>query len=158
MKTRTSLLTLALCLATAAASFGADALMGNWKLNTGKSTLARGTGKNPMVVYDWAPIFRTKVTVDSVDARGRKTRSEWIGHLDGDDYPVTGDPFSDMRSYKKINDNTFDYTSKKNGKVVNHGRIMVAADGKTRTVISWSKNRKGRMVRSTAVYDRVDNP
>jgi len=110
-----------------------------------------------MVVYDWTPMFRTKVTTDFVDALGKKTHSEWIAHLDGDDYPVTGDAHGDMRSYKRINDNTFDFSQKKNGKVVNRGRIMVAADRKSRTVISWSKNRRGHMVRSTAVYDKVND-
>ena len=155
MKMKTLSVILAVCFATVTASFGAESLMGTWKLNQGKSKLARGTGRNTMVVYDWAPMFRTKVTIDGIDGRGHKTHTEWIGHLDGDDYPVSGDRTSDMRSYKKINDNTFDFAGKKNGKVAYHGRILVSADGKTRTVVTISKNRKGRTVRSTAVYDKT---
>lgn len=155
MKMKVLSITLALCFATVTASFGAESMMGTWKLNAGKSKLARGTGRNKMVVYDWAPIFRTKVTIDGVDARGRKTHNEWIGHLDGDDYPVTGDPTSDARSYKMINGNTYDFSVKKSGKAVAHGRILVAADGKTRTVVTISRNRRGHMARSTAVYEKV---
>ena len=45
-----------------------------------------------------------KVTVDGTDGEGKALHSEWTGKYDGKDYPVTGDPISDARSYKKIND------------------------------------------------------
>ena len=54
----------------------------------------------------------------------------WTGKFDGEDYAVTGDPKSDMRSYKKISDHTLAFTAKKDGKTTSTGRIVVAADGK----------------------------
>ena len=61
---------------------------------------------------------------------------------------------SDSRSYTKVNENTLDFTAKKAGKVVATGRIVVAADEKTRTVTSWSTNSQGKKVKSIAVYDK----
>jgi hypothetical protein len=57
-----------------------------------------------------------KVTVDGTDKDGNPTHNEWTGKFDGNDYPVTGDPNSDARSLKKIDDRTLELTVKKGGK------------------------------------------
>ena len=49
----------------------------------------------------------------------------------------------DTVSYKKIDDNTFEGTSKKAGKVVGSVKIVVAKDGKSMTVSVKGKNAKG---------------
>ena len=78
----------------------------------------------------------------------------WTGKLDGKDYPVTGDPSSDTRSFKMNGENTLEMTSKKAGKEVGGGTVVVAADGKTRTVTNTMTNAKGAKVSSTLVYDK----
>jgi hypothetical protein len=45
-------------------------------------------------------------------------------------------------------------TSKKGGKIVSTSRIVVAADGKSRTVTSAGTNAKGQKVTTVAVYDK----
>jgi hypothetical protein len=45
-------------------------------------------------------------------------------------------------------------TGKKDGKVVTTGRIVVSADGKTRTVSTSGTDSMGRMMKSIAVYDK----
>ena len=112
-------------------------------------------GRNSTVKYEMAFPFRTKVTIDGTDAKGKPEHSEWVGMFNGTDYAVTGDPESDMRSYNKVDDRTLNFWVKKGGKVMASGKIVVSADGKTRTVASMGKNRKGKMVRTTAVYDKV---
>jgi hypothetical protein len=67
---------------------------------------------------------------------------------------VTGDPNTDTRSYKKINDRTLELEGKKDGKVVTTGRIVVSADGKSRTVSTSATDSTGKMMKSTAVYDK----
>src|SRR6266403_1515951 len=57
MKTKTMVLTLALCFLAGTACFAANPHMGTWKLNEAKSKLAPGTGKNKTVVYQSAPLF-----------------------------------------------------------------------------------------------------
>lgn len=153
MKARMMVLSLALCFVGAGASFADDANMGTWKLNEAKSKIGAGAPKNATVVIEAAG-DNVKVTVEGVDADGKATHNEWTGKFDGKEYPVTGDAASDARSYKKINARTTALTIKKNGKVVTTGRVVVAADGKSRTVTTSGTNAKGKKVSSTAVYDK----
>src|SRR5205823_11361416 len=142
MKTRTVLATLAFCLAAAAFAFGQDAQMGTWKLNDAKSKFPAGATKNNTVSYQAAG-DQIKVTIDGTDASGNPMHSEWTGKFDGKDYAVTGDPSSDTRSYKKVDDHTMSFAAKKGGKVTTSGRITVAADGMSRTVNSTTTDAKG---------------
>ena len=127
--------------------------MGTWKLNEAKSKFSPGATKNNTVVYEAAG-DSVKVTVDGVDGNGNAIHSEWTGKFDGKLYPVTGDPTSDMRSYRKINNRTLALTNKKDGKVTLTGRIVVSANGKTRTVTTTGKDSKGKRVSTWAVYDK----
>jgi hypothetical protein len=136
-----------------AVCFAADPNMGTWKLNETKSKLAAGWPKNHTVVYEAAG-DKVKVTVDGVDADGKPTHNEWTGMFDGKDYPVTGDPMTDMRAYKRVNDHTLEITGKKDGKVITTGRITVSADGKSRTVKTSGTDAKGKKVKNTGVYDK----
>ncbi|HEY2140172.1 MAG TPA: hypothetical protein VGH00_08830 [Chthoniobacterales bacterium] len=45
-------------------------------------------------------------------------------------------------------------TNKKDGKVASTGKVVVASDGKTRTVTIDFTDPKGAKVTSTAVYDK----
>jgi len=140
-------------LLAAAVCFADDAQLGNWKLNEAKSKLAAGIPHNNTVVYEAAG-DGIKVTIEGTDRDGKPTHSEWTGKVDGKDYPVTGDPTSDTRSYKKINDRTLAFAGKKDGKVAISGRVAVSADGKTRTVTVNTTDPTGKKVKGTAVYDR----
>ena len=153
MKAKTILVTLAVLFIGAAVCFAADANMGTWKLNEAKSKFGTGATKNTTVVYEAAGDM-VKVTVDGIDSDGKPVHSEWTGKFDGKDYPVTADATSDARSYKKVDDHTMQLTVKKDGKVTATGRIVVAADGKTRTVTTSGTNPKGAKVKNTAVYDK----
>ena len=153
MKTRTILLTLAVCVFAVAVSFAANPNMGTWKLNEAKSKLPATAVKNNMVVYEAAG-DSIKVTVDGTDAEGKPTHNEWTGKFDGKDYPLTGDPSADTRSYKVVNDNTTDLTNKKGGKTTLSGRIVVSADGKSRSITVSGTDSKGMKVKYTAIYDK----
>jgi hypothetical protein len=152
MKTKILGLTLALSLMAGGACF-ANPHMGTWKLNEEKSKLDPAMGKNNTVVYA-ASGDSIKVTVDGVDKDGKAAHNEWTGKFDGKDYPVTGDPSVDTRSYKKEGKGTLEMTIKKDGKVVMSGRIVVAADGKSRTVTVNSTDAEGKKVKTTAFYDK----
>jgi hypothetical protein len=127
--------------------------MGTRKLNEAKSKLPATAVKNNMVVYEAAG-DSIKVTVDGTDAEGKPTHNEWTGKFDGKDYPLTGDPSADTRSYKVVNDNTTDLTNKKGGKTTLSGRIVVSADGKSRSITVSGTDSKGMKVKYTAVYDK----
>jgi hypothetical protein len=153
MKTKTIGLTLALSVAAAAMCFANNPTLGTWKLNESKSTFGDGAGKSTMVV--WKKVGdQDKCIVNGIDAAGNKTHTMWVGRLDGKDYPVTGDTQSDSRSFKLSGEHKIDMVSKKDGKEVGDGTIVVADDGKTRTVTSNMTNAKGEKVTSTSVYDK----
>ncbi len=153
MKTKTTGLTLVLCFFGAALCFADDPQMGTWKLNEAKSKFAPGVPKNHTVVYETAG-DNVKITVDGTDKDGKSTHNEWTGKFDGKDYPVTGDPTSDMRSYQKVGDRVLKMTIKKDGKVTITGRIIVSADGKSRIVSTSEPGAKGKSPTNRAVYDK----
>ena len=97
---------------------------------------------------------QVKVKSDGIDANGKPIHVEWSGKLDGKDYPVTGDPNSDTRSYTKVNDRTLTTTNKKNGEVTVTGRIVISLDGRRRTVIVNGTTSKGKTFKNVAVYDK----
>jgi hypothetical protein len=153
MKTRTVLASLAVFLGGFALLFAEDANMGTWKINEAKSKLNAGAPRNHTVAYTAAG-DKVKVTVDGVDAEGKPSHNEWTGLFDGKDYPVTGDATSDVRSYKRIDDRTLEFTGKKGAKVTISGRVAVSADGKTRTVTTTGTDAKGSQFSTTSVYDK----
>jgi hypothetical protein len=154
MKARAVVLILALCFVGAAASFGADdAFMGTWKRNDAKSKTRAGGPKNDTVVYEAAG-DNVKITIEGTGPDGTPRHSEWSGKFDGKSYPVIGDPTEDERSYRKVDDHTLAFTVKKDGKITETGRIVVAPDGKSRTVTTHDTDAKGMKTSSTVVYDK----
>ena len=153
MKTRTTVLTFVMLFVGLTVCFAANPNMGTWKLNEAKSKIPAGASKNLVVKYEAAG-DSIKATVDGVDGQGKPTHNEWTGKFDGKDYPVTGDPTSDTRSVKQIDDRTLELTVKKGGKVTITGKIVLAADGKSRTLTASGMDSMGMKIESTSVYDK----
>jgi hypothetical protein len=132
---------------------GSDGFMGTWKLNEAKSKTTAGMPKNSTVVYLMVS-DNVNVAIDGTDAKGQPYHSDWTGKFDGKEYALTGDPSADMRSYKVIDDHTLLAASKKGGKEINTARIVLSADGKTRTVTVSGTDASGAKVTSTQIYDK----
>jgi hypothetical protein len=132
---------------------GVDTLLATWTLNEAKSKIAAGATKSDTVKYE-AVGDAVKVTVDGTDSSGKPVHIEWTGKFDGKDYPVVGDPTSDTRAYKKIDNYTFSIIGKKGEKVTMTAKIVVAADRKSRSVTTFNTNAMGKKMSSTAVYDK----
>ena len=152
MKAKTIALSISLVFVSVAMGFQADMHIGTWKLNEAKSKFS-GNARNHTVVYEAAG-DQIKVVVEGVDENGNAIRNEWTGKFDGKDYPVTGEANSDARSYKIIDKNTLTITNKKGGKATLTGRIVISADGKSRTVTTTATNAQGKKVTNVAVYDK----
>jgi hypothetical protein len=150
MKRIVILLALAVLFVGSTVALADNPNMGTWKLNEAKSKFAPGATKNTTVVYETAG-DSVKVTVDGVDNAGNPSHNEWTGKFDTKFYAVTGDPTSDMRSYRQINKRTLALTGKKDGKVSLTGRIVVSANGRVRTVTTTAT---GSKVSTRAVYDK----
>jgi hypothetical protein len=153
MKTRTIALILAVCFVAVAVGFASDVNLGTWKLNEAKSKFPAGAVKNNTVAYE-AVGDSVKTTVDGTDGDGKPTHNEWTGKFDGKDYSLIGDAAADTRSYKKIDDRTIELVNKKDGKVTLSGRIVVSADGKSRTLTMSGTDAKGKKIKYTAVFDK----
>jgi hypothetical protein len=153
MKARMIAVTLALCFAGAVICLATDWNIGTWKLNEDKSKFSEGAAKSTMVVYE-AVGDSVKVTIDGTSGDGKPTHTEWTGKFDGKDYPSTGDPNSDTRSYTKVNAHTLKFELKSGDKVTLSGTIVIAADGKSRTVTASGISADGKKVSYTAMYDK----
>jgi hypothetical protein len=151
MRTRAIQIALAACFIAASVCFASH--LGTWKLNESKSQLTPGTTKNHTVIYEETGDSVT-ITVDGTNAAGKATHNEWTGKFDGKDYPVTGDPNTDARSYTKVDDHTLEFTGKKAGKVIMSGSIVTSADGTSRTVTMSSTDPQGKKFTNTSVYDK----
>jgi hypothetical protein len=153
MKARMLFLTAALCFAGTALSFAQSPHMGTWKLDEAKSKIPAGVVKNSTVTYanDGDNI---KVTTDGTDGDGKPMHTEWTGKFDGKEYPLTGDPTADSRSYKMIDEHTLDLTSKKSGKATNSGHVVVSKDGKTRTLQLNATDSSGKKVSGVSMYNK----
>lgn len=156
MKTRSILYALLFCLCATLASFAADnPNLGSWKLNEDKSKIPAGAAKNTGVTYTMEG-DSYKCVVEGVGADGQAAHNEWTGKFDGKDYAVTGDPSADMRSIRQTSDDHhYKLTQKKDGKVVGTGTIVLAPDGKSRTVTITTKA-GGKKTSSTMTYDKQE--
>src|SRR5262245_13838803 len=144
------------CLAVLApAVYAADVQVGTWKINLAKSKYdpASLAPKSTTVKSD-AVEGGVKVSVDAVDNTGKMLHYEYTAKYDGKDAPVTGDPNRDMTSLKKIDDNTFEQTNKKGGKVTTTWKIVYARHGKSRTMTTTGTNPQGQKVNNVVVWDK----
>src|SRR5580692_6579251 len=153
MKARSTVLTLVMLFVGLVMCFAANPSLGTWKLNKAKSKLSPGLPKNLTVTYA-AEGDDIRATVDGVDGQGKPTHNEWTGKFDGKDYPVTGDPTSDSRSMKQIDERNLELTVKKDGKVRMTGKLVIAADGKSRTLTASGTDAMGKKMEMTSVYDK----
>jgi hypothetical protein len=76
------------------------------------------------------------------------------GQVRREDYPVTGDPTSDMRSYTNVANRLLKMTIKKDGKVTVTGRIVLSVDGKSRIVTTSEAGAEGKSLRNRSVYEK----
>lgn len=153
MKAKLLLLALVVCFAGASLTLAADHFIGTWKLNEAKSKLDPSLAKNSTATYSMEG-DNVKVVVDGTGPDGKPIHNEWVGKFDGKDYPVTGTAAESSRAVKQINDHTLEGTTKQGDKVLAHIRIVVSADGKSRTVTVDGTDDSGKKTHSVAAYDK----
>src|SRR5262245_11326702 len=142
---------------TVLAAFGvtaiaADSNIGTWKLNLAKSKFDPGPApkSQTLKIEAWGE-DGVKYTADSVEADGKPAHWEFQAKYDGKFVPFKGNPDGDMLAYKRIDANTVEATTQMKGAVVGHTKVVVSADGKTRTLTQTGKNAKGQTVNNTLV-------
>ena len=142
-------------LVTSVGLWAADRQVGTWKLNLEKS---KYTADHPAPKSVTLNIQEQegglKVNVDGEDVQGNPIHISFTAKYDGKDYAMTGSATTDTIALKRIDANTIETTSKKNGEVVTTVRSVVSRDGKTRTSTWKGKNAKGDPETWVAVYDK----
>jgi hypothetical protein len=143
----------AIVLSTSVALAGENWL-GTWKLDAAKSKYSPGPGPKSLTLKFEATPAGIKLTHDGVNAEGKAEHGWYVSKFDGKDVAWAGNPDADMASAKKIDDNSYENTWKKGGKVTIVAKAVVSTDGKTLTVTQTGTNSKGQAVNNTAVHNR----
>jgi hypothetical protein len=142
-------------LALSVFAFAADSNIGTWKLNVAKSKYSPGPAPQSQTLkIEASGTNGVKYTADGVGADGKPSHWEFTAQYDGKDNPFTGNPDADMISYKRVDANTVDAVTKLKGKIMQHTKIVVSADGKTRTLTQTGKDAQGKDVSNLLVYDK----
>jgi len=138
----------------------ASPLSGTWKLNIAKSTYPSNLAPKSATTQFDVTKDGVKAVIDGVDSQGRATHQEYTATFDGNDHPWKGtiagqpNPNQDAIAWKKIDDYTYEITNKLKGQTLTSSRIVVAADGRSRTNTTSGQNAQGETVNVVAVYDK----
>ena len=163
MHRRVALISLVCIAATLPRAAGAQApsLAGTWKLNAEKSKYdpAELGNKSGTTTYTFSG-NDVSVKIEQVNVKGQNVHIEYKATLDGADHPwkgtIDGKPNEgqDAVSFRQLNANTYHVENKLKGKVLTINHIVVAADGKTRTVTVTGTNAAGQKIHNVVVYDK----
>ena len=134
----------------------ADPWVGTWKTDVAKSKYSPGpTPTAPGTVTIERSGTGMKTTIDGTDPQGKPIRTETVWAFDGKDNPVKGAPAPNTTAaYKRIDDHTFEVTTKVDGKPTVTTRVVVSADGKTLTATQTGKGADGSAVNNVIVASK----
>ena len=132
----------------------ADNLAGTWKVNTAKSSYSPGPAPKSQTIKIEAIEGGMHEVTDRVSGDGKTVHYEFTAKYDGKDYAVKGDPDRDTVAVKKVDDFTYEVTSKKGGKVTITSHIVIARDGKSRTSTMTGTNAQGQKVSNKVVTEK----
>lgn len=129
---------------------------GTWRLDPAQGTQRATPSPYKRVTLSITPHREgLKVSYDMVGTRGGVSRREWIGQLDGRDYPMQGVDYVMTNAYRLVNDRSYEIAVKMEGNAVATAIATVSSDGSTLTVVTRERDAGGKPVESTAVYMRV---
>jgi hypothetical protein len=128
---------------------------GTWNLNLSKSSNRSDSPRYKRALCRVEPWEGgLKVTYDMVGIRGGITHTEWTGKFDSKDYPMQGVDNVLTNAYRRIDDHTYEIVIKVDGVRVATARVTVSPDSKTLNVSTEEKTSDGKMINTSAVYDR----
>jgi hypothetical protein len=134
---------------------GPQILIGTWKQNVAKSKASPGpVNQSQTSRWESVPGGGFKNIVETVNGAGRTTRTEQVTKFDGKATEINGSAMPTTREFKWIDDHTYQFIDRVNGKVTTTTRVTFAADGKTRTNVATGTNVDGKPVNNTTVFER----
>jgi hypothetical protein len=128
--------------------------VGTWKLDLARSSFGAAPAPRSDTTVMKAVEGGFSVVTDRVDAEGKAIHYEYTAKFDGKDYPVTGTPRYDAIAVTRIDERTFDWVMKKDGKLVSQGRTTYSPDGKSRILTYPMADASGRKSEVRAVFGR----
>lgn len=128
--------------------------VGTWKLNLAKSKFKPGPAPKNITVKIEPAGEGLKVTAEIVDAEGKPMATEYTANYDGKDYPLKGSTVADTVTLKRIDARTSLRTDKRDGKVVQTFKRVMAKDGKSFTVTNTGKDAAGKPVHNVVVFEK----
>lgn len=140
-----------------AAQATGDPFLGKWRMDPEKSVFS--PGPVPLLqeaFYEDTGDGAVKLRSTSHYPDGPRFTMTWTARFDGKEYPVTGSPLYDTIAYRRLDTHTVEFTLRKDGKVVSHGRRVLAADGKSYTNYAEGIDEKGRPFKNASVYVKRD--
>jgi hypothetical protein len=138
----------------AAAGQVPPAWFGEWTLNIARSTYSPGPPPYKRATYTITPWNDgMKVIYEMVHPRGGVTHLEWIGKLDGKDYPLQGMDEVVTYAYKPISDGAYEVVVKIGGRAAT-SIVRLSPDGRSMTTTTKGVDGSGRVVSTTTVYEK----
>lgn len=147
---------LALIPILASTLWSADPSLGTWKLNLQKSTFRPGPAFQSETRTYEEQKDGVKVTIRTVDAKGRQVTSVYLTTPDGEQHSVSGSGGpADSVGLKRIDEFTAESTLMHAGKEIAKTTRKVSQDGKTMTITYRGLDPEGNEVHYTLVFDQV---
>jgi len=146
----------ALSLATMLAG-ASDPVLGTWKLNLARSRFLAGPAfKSETRTYEQQK-DGTKVTIHSVDGKGREATIIYVATPDGQAHPVSGSGGpADSVALTSVDEFTAISILTHAGREIARTTRTVSKDGKTMTISYKGQDPDGYEVNYTLFFDRVN--
>ena len=134
----------------------ADPELGTWTLNPAKSTYQPGPPLKSQVRTIEKAGEGQRLHNVTVTADGTLAIVEYTAKFVGEDYPVTGSPYGDTVTLKRVDSHTVEAIVKKDGRVALTDRRLVSNDRKVLTITQTGMSPNGRSMYNVLVYTRTD--
>ena|ERR1700722_15478591 len=148
------LMLLGIAMTTPVARAADDPMSGTWKMNPAKSKYDPGPAPKSLTATIKVDGDTENFTAEGTDAAGNATHTMFTAKFGGPDAPVMGIPYADTVALRRVTPKSVEVTMKKGGKVTMTVHVVVASDGKSRTVTYSGKNENGKAVHDVVVYDK----
>ena len=130
-----------------------ERFLGSWELNLAKSTITRGTPPRTETVVNVTEPGGFRSTLTVVTDRGTSVEIHHY-NFDGGFHQTEG---SDPRelSFRRVDQNTIEQDTRRNGQITVNRRIELSPDGKTMTFIASGTTGGGQKYeKDTRVYEK----
>jgi hypothetical protein len=159
VSTATLTVTTIMALSFLVAAQSKDAWLGTWQLDVTRSKFDGPGFQSGTFTVEELGGGAQKHIYDNVGANGGKNHQETTTKFDGTDSPVVYPNSAPPRAsrtdtYRRIDDHTYEITTKIDGEIRGMSRTVVSADGKTLTQTITGKGPDGKPIHNIAVHTK----